>query len=624
MEDPIALLHAAKAVFDQQYQHLPEEARRQKWSLMSSAVGTDVPRSMPMSPWSSTPNSNSISHALQMNRSTGLSVQSAPDMLSRDFKTSQHHERQRSSNYEHHSSSLMTGWQNGMESSYTDQPPSTSSAVKKRRRYPSLPKVVEGVLHDVPDYLAATKHVSNLRPTYSPSYPLVTPPYQDPSRLSVSDVSSQYTWGSPTDSSVASTPLTELSATNMSRNGSLQSDFSLANHSLPTALDMMRVHSDVSDFSMSSSHAEEVLKSITSFNSQDISRSQSFANATPYLSHSSHPSLAFPPFDAVNSTSSSQAPSCHVATFMQRSDSDQSVSSTSSNQCLSRSTQRHREQLVQQKNCHIAPKASKAVKVETHKMARVKSKDGTWKQVGVLPRKQQQIYQRPQHPKQYCLACDDHPDGFRGDHELQRHVNRAHSKTRKVWVCVDSSPDQKYLSNCKACRTQKRYGAYYNAAAHLRRAHFNPRKRGRKAKTEAEKRGGKGGGNWPPIEILKEKWMKEIEEDGTDESQPTPSETAVDADEDKQYSADLDSNDHAAVNTFTPNNFGRTTVDNLLDDSFNGSYIETDTSFMGFDLSCTQNLMSQATGVSNYYPQMGYDNTLQFEDSFQQQSTSGY
>ncbi len=53
------------------------------------------------------------------------------------------------------------------------------------------------------------------------------------------------------------------------------------------------------------------------------------------------------------------------------------------------------------------------------------------------------------------------------------------------------------LSKCKACLTQKRYGAYYNAAAHLRRAHFNPN------------RGGKASGDWPPMTALKD-WMREV------------------------------------------------------------------------------------------------------------------
>jgi hypothetical protein len=73
-------------------------------------------------------------------------------------------------------------------------------------------------------------------------------------------------------------------------------------------------------------------------------------------------------------------------------------------------------------------------------------------------------YQRPQHPKLLCPDCNDIPEGFRGEHELQRHKNRAHSDRRKVWICVDSS-NSGFLANCKACRTQKRYGAYYNAAA---------------------------------------------------------------------------------------------------------------------------------------------------------------
>ena len=44
----------------------------------------------------------------------------------------------------------------------------------------------------------------------------------------------------------------------------------------------------------------------------------------------------------------------------------------------------------------------------------------------------------------------------------------------------------------------------------LHRAHFNPRKRGQDAKTEAEKRGGTAGGKWPPMEIPREGRMREI------------------------------------------------------------------------------------------------------------------
>lgn len=72
------------------------------------------------------------------------------------------------------------------------------------------------------------------------------------------------------------------------------------------------------------------------------------------------------------------------------------------------------------------------------------------------------------------------------------------------WVCCepDNGKDQAMqpvvaLSTCKACVEQKQYGAYYNAAAHLRRAHFQPH------------RGGKASGDWPPMSILKD-WMREV------------------------------------------------------------------------------------------------------------------
>lgn len=113
-------------------------------------------------------------------------------------------------------------------------------------------------------------------------------------------------------------------------------------------------------------------------------------------------------------------------------------------------------------------------------------------------------YTRPPLRRVYCTKCKEYPEGFRGEHELRRHNDAKHAALVKRWVC---SEPQSYnagsphpvvsLSKCKACVTQKRYGAYYNAAAHLRRAHFNPN------------RGGKASGDWPPMTILKD-WMREV------------------------------------------------------------------------------------------------------------------
>ncbi|KFA47661.1 hypothetical protein S40293_07701 [Stachybotrys chartarum IBT 40293] len=113
-------------------------------------------------------------------------------------------------------------------------------------------------------------------------------------------------------------------------------------------------------------------------------------------------------------------------------------------------------------------------------------------------------YQRPPLRRVFCNKCNENPEGFRGEHELRRHTDAKHAALVKRWVCSEplgqgaSSPQPVVpLSKCKACVTQKHYGAYYNAAAHLRRAHFNPH------------RGGKASGDWPPMTILKD-WMREV------------------------------------------------------------------------------------------------------------------
>ncbi|CAO2657241.1 Nn.00g033670.m01.CDS01 [Neocucurbitaria sp. VM-36] len=120
-----------------------------------------------------------------------------------------------------------------------------------------------------------------------------------------------------------------------------------------------------------------------------------------------------------------------------------------------------------------------------------------------------------------CPVCTDYPDGFRSEHELRRHTNRVHRKTRKVWITIDTSPDKTFLANCKACQTGKKYNECYNAASHLRRMHFHPHKRGERKMTAAEaRRGGKPGDLDPPMEVLKANWLREVDEIVGEDNEP--------------------------------------------------------------------------------------------------------
>jgi hypothetical protein len=401
------------------------------------------------------PQADDFSYSHQMNRNHAMSIQSAPSTLSRDPSFQNLDASQRS-----FSTSDQGSWTLEVSTPLDAHHSRTS---RKRSRRAPLPEVIEAKTYEVGEYVLANTTNHNLN--YSP----LDMSYHDPNRLSVS---SHYTWGSQTESSAVSSPMTPslaspstLSSTNMSRTGSVQSNFSALPSTFAPSFEMMRMGSDISHISSSASPSDQHFgfqASQPPSNTQKSAPSRS-SRHLHYRSRTKPSSVNVSSSDVPVSTSSSQSRSYQLATSMKRSDSSQSTSSASSSQDSSRSARRRYDTLLQQKNTPILPKSSSSTKVDAHKMARVKSDDGSWKQVGVLPR-EKQTYQRPQHPKLYCSYCKDHPEGFRGEHELQRHTNRAHSDRRKVWICVDSSPDG-FLANCKACRTQKRYGAYYNAAA---------------------------------------------------------------------------------------------------------------------------------------------------------------
>lgn len=78
-------------------------------------------------------------------------------------------------------------------------------------------------------------------------------------------------------------------------------------------------------------------------------------------------------------------------------------------------------------------------------------------------------------------------------------------------MTIDASADKTFLAGCKSCASGKKYNECYNAASHLRRMHFHPRKRG---EGKNEKRGGAGSirSEDPPMEVLKSLWLREVEE----------------------------------------------------------------------------------------------------------------
>ncbi|KAH8670280.1 hypothetical protein BGZ60DRAFT_32153 [Tricladium varicosporioides] len=330
---------------------------------------------------------------------------------------------------------------------------------------------------------------------------------------------------------------------------------------------------------------------------------------------------------------------------MEKTQSSESTSSTSS------TASRNKQRLVHTNIAAARPLMPKGGSDEnsmsrensSQSMTRLESKDGSQDKLAIS----KPTYQRPKHDRVHCNQCESHTEGFRGEHELRRHQDREHKSLVKKWVCIEptghSHPKPELpLSKCKACNQQKKkYGAYYNAAAHLRRAHFKPKAKGRNKSTKIEdndKRGGKGGGDWPPMSELKH-WMKEVEEPATDyNASPAKQQEEIDNESDNEQLDDTTATEqfftqHNSIPTVVSSNYashnaypGNSPLLNLYTNTSNEIYDLQSMQYMPLDLSSSSDQSSSIdtsmygvsvsqTNFSNFSPTSHFSNDALTFDS---------
>lgn len=83
------------------------------------------------------------------------------------------------------------------------------------------------------------------------------------------------------------------------------------------------------------------------------------------------------------------------------------------------------------------------------------------------------IKKRRPRPRVLCPHCSTNRDGLRDEYALEKHIERYHAATRKVWVCEDISINKRFLTNCKSCSAGRRYSSKHSARDHLRMVHFS-------------------------------------------------------------------------------------------------------------------------------------------------------
>jgi hypothetical protein len=132
--------------------------------------------------------------------------------------------------------------------------------------------------------------------------------------------------------------------------------------------------------------------------------------------------------------------------------------------------------------------------------------------------------------KEQCDICGDI---LSGKHEVDRH-RRSHDEFQDAYIISDDHTDDKlFIGECHACRGDHKYKAEYNAAAHLRRIHYQT--------TAAKKDGKKGGvaaGDDPHIDVCRQ-YIRKI--------RVHKSEFKARKRTNKSNSADIDAEEHAQV-----------------------------------------------------------------------------
>lgn len=420
---------------------------------------------------------------------------------------------------------------------YNPAPPSQS-----KRPASKSPQTLKVSTFDVDEYLRLQPQEAAPSPSIShkPSHRRIS------SNLSISSSqrSPSYLASSPLSlRSTASDWQTNPTSVSMSRQSSI------AGSSFCAGLDMMRLNSHMSNVGayneMHAHPSQPKFDAPCSPIHEQASTLDLSSQAQHYTSHVGGILTSADLSSALELPSTSFGSFNEPSSDMHRTSSSDSSGSTTKMSRRSHERAMSKSQLIAPKEEHASPMSISISSSSDHEMIRKISADGSYRDAIKI---EKTPYVRPIHEKVKCKKCNKKPDGYRGDHELRRHMERAHGQRRKVWVCVEPSKNGTFLSKCKACTNKKRYNAYYNAAAHLRRTHFNERPKGRKGRTlkPEERRGGKGGGHWPPMTVLRD-YMTSFMVDESDESAKAAIIDNDDADESELLNEDNATSDRQAT-----------------------------------------------------------------------------